>query len=64
MRVHGSVPGVRVEAFVVLELEWGRRTKVRTGELRLAVMAGAGGGSEQRLCNAREGEVHGGVGRN
>jgi hypothetical protein len=40
MRVHGSIPGVRVEAFVVLELAWGRRTKGRTGELRPTAMAG------------------------
>jgi hypothetical protein len=64
MHVHGSVPGVRVEAFVLLELEWGRRTKGRTGELRPAAMAGAGGDSEQRLSKCEGGGGAWGVGRN
>jgi hypothetical protein len=64
MRVHRSIPGVRVVAFVVLELEWGRRTKGRTGELRPAAMAGAGGGSEQRLSKCEGGGRAWGVGRN
>jgi hypothetical protein len=42
MRVHGSVPGVHVEAIVALELEWGRRTKGRTGELGAVATADAG----------------------
>jgi hypothetical protein len=64
MRVHGSVPGVRVEAFVVLELESERWTKGRTGELRPAAMASAGGGSEQHLRKCEGGGGAWGVGRN
>jgi hypothetical protein len=43
MHVHGMVQGVRVEANVVIELEEGRWTVGRTGELRRATTADAVG---------------------
>jgi hypothetical protein len=42
MRVHGSVPGVRVEAKVELGLEQRRWMAGRTGELGAAATADAG----------------------
>jgi hypothetical protein len=42
MRVHGSVPGVRVEAKVELGLEQRWWMVGRTGELGAAATAGAG----------------------
>jgi hypothetical protein len=43
MHVHGRVQGVRLEATATLELEQGRFTVGRTGELRPAATADAKG---------------------
>jgi hypothetical protein len=43
MHAHGRVQGVRVEPSAMLELEQGRQTVGRTGELRPAAMAGEEG---------------------
>jgi hypothetical protein len=59
MYMHGRVQGVRVEANVVLELEEGRWTVGRTGELRLEATADAVGRLSCARVNAREEGVRG-----
>jgi uncharacterized protein (DUF58 family) len=61
MRVHGSIPGVRVEARVELGLEWRRWMVGRTGELdEAAADAGERRGSAPEQCE--RGGVAWGVG--
>jgi hypothetical protein len=63
MRVHGSVPGVRVEAKVDLGLEQRRWMAGRTGELGAAATAGAKGRHAAAPEQCEGGGVAWGVGR-
>jgi hypothetical protein len=63
MHVHERIQGVQVEANVVLELEEGRRTVGRTGELRPTATAGTAGrlGAAPERMRGRRGGALGGL---
>jgi hypothetical protein len=62
VRVHGSVPGVRVEAKMELGLEQRRWMVGRTGELGSAATAGAGERRGEAPEQCKGGGVAWGVG--